>query len=87
MFLRQAEVALQKSPQDVLLKERLEFLLKRQADLESRTRFADDYPPEFALGATSWVKPRLESVRGTAWTSCWNLLADSPLLMRFLAAL
>jgi hypothetical protein len=51
VLLREAEAALRASPQDVQLQENVESLRKKQADLESQARFADDYPPEFALGA------------------------------------
>lgn len=51
VLLREAEVALREAPQDACLKEKVNDLRKKQADLECRARFADDYPPEFALGA------------------------------------
>jgi hypothetical protein len=51
VHLRDAEAALRESPQDVHLKGKVESLRQRQAELESRARFTDDYPPEFALGA------------------------------------
>jgi hypothetical protein len=51
ILLREAEIKLRESPQNDRLQETVEHLRKRQADLESRARFADDYPPEFALGA------------------------------------
>jgi hypothetical protein len=51
ILLQEAEAARRVSPQDARLKEKIESLRKRQAELESQARFADDYPPEFALGA------------------------------------
>ncbi len=51
VLLREAEAALQASPQDAGLQEKVADLRNRQADLESRARLADDYPLEFALGA------------------------------------
>lgn len=49
--LREAEAALREAPQEAQLKEKVDTLRKRQTDLEAQTRFADDYPPDFALGA------------------------------------
>jgi hypothetical protein len=51
VLLRDAEAALREAPLDAQLKEKVDDLRKRQADLESQARFADDYPPEFAIGA------------------------------------
>ncbi len=51
ILLREAEAALRASPEDGGLKEAVGNLRRRQAELESQARFADDYPPEFALGA------------------------------------
>lgn len=51
VLVHKAEAAWRESPQDGRLKETVEQLRQRQADLEGQGRFGDDYPPEFALGA------------------------------------
>lgn len=54
VLLQETEAALRQAPDDAGLQAKRDDLRKRQADLESRARFADDYPPEFALGAAPY---------------------------------
>ncbi len=70
VLLRDAEVPLREAPPDAQLKEKVDDLRKRQADLESQARFARMIIRLNSPGcASAWVKLRITALSGTAETS------------------
>ncbi|OGP71609.1 MAG: hypothetical protein A2Y80_04150 [Deltaproteobacteria bacterium RBG_13_58_19] len=52
VLLWEAEIALREDQRNAGLKAKVDYLRQRQADLESKSRLAEDYPLEVALFAS-----------------------------------